>query len=250
MTTPVKINYDTAFGEDDEMSQSDIHNALILYLMNLLTRLFAGQEVGIFTSIQLYGDPLHPGQYKSPDILVIDNCVSEPDQEITSYYIDSEHVAPRVLIEINSEGNWLNDLEEKHDVYQRMGVPEYFVCDPHIERYWTGIWYNEPRLLGWRLQNGSYVRISSEDGRLWSEQLDSYLVMEGYGGRQLHLYDVAGNLRLTGDELAAQLLLERNNEAQRAAQLEIERDAEHSRAQKLEEMLRKLNPNFKEEDLN
>lgn len=236
MDTQIRINYDTAFGEDDEMSQSDIHNALIAYLLQVFEYLFAGQNVGLFTSIQLYGDPQNPGANRSPDVLVIDNFMSGPDHEITAYHIEDTHVPPRVLMEISSESNWINDLEEKHGIYERMGVLEYFVCDPHIERLWTGDWANEPRLIGWRynLQSNGFVRIPEELQGLWSQQLQSYLIMEGYESRQLHMYTQTGQRRLTTSE-AAQT---------QAANERIRADNAEERARKLEELLRQLDPNI------
>ncbi len=205
MGTEVKINYDTAFGEDDEMSQTDVHNNLIIYSMAVLSQLFESQPVGIFTSIQLYGDPLNPGRNKSPDVLVIDNFVSTPDGEITSYYINATNPPPRVLMEISSKENWYEDLEQisKLGNYERMGIPEYFVCDPHPVRVWKYQWLERGRLVGWRF-DPIMRRFDSikpdERGRLWSEGLESWLVMEGHQNRELHLYDNSGHLRLTPEE--------------------------------------------------
>jgi Uma2 family endonuclease len=166
MDTQIHINYDTAFGEDDEMSQTDIHNALIYYLMNVLNRLFSGRNIGVFTSISLYGAPISPSRYKSPDLLVIDGLVSNPNQEIASYRIDSDHPAPSVLMEICSEDNWQQDVEadQKPAIYAQMGVPEYFAVDPHIEQVWTGEWSQQGRLIGWRL-NGQLLLPDDEAER-------------------------------------------------------------------------------------
>jgi Uma2 family endonuclease len=285
MDTQIHINYDTAFGEDDEMSQTDIHNALIAYLMSVLSRLFIGRNIGVFTSISLYGAPLSPSRYKSPDLLVIDGLVSNSNQEIGSYTIDADHPAPRLLMEICSEGNWQNDVEadQKPLTYAQMGVPEYFAVDPHIEQIWTGEWLQQGRLIGWRLntQTHTYDRIPADvNGRLWSEQLNCYLVMEEPYGRTLHLYDTAGQLLLTDEEaerqakLLAQVQLElesRAKLAERQAKLAAERQAEEERQAKLaaqqqaeeeyqaklaaqqqlerlKERLRQLDPNFNEAD--
>ena len=229
MDTQIHIDYDTAFGEDDEMSQTSIHNALIQYLMLVLHQMFLNQNVGVFTSISLYGAPLSPTRYKSPDLLVIDNLVSNPNQEIASYTIDTDHPAPRVLMEICSEGNWQQDVasDQKPQTYAQMGVPEYFAVDPHIEQIWTGEWLQQGRLIGWRLRphTHNYERIIPDArGRVWSEQLNCYLVIEAPFGRTLHLYDGAGQLLLTDAE------------------------AERSRVERLKERLRQLDPNFDENE--
>jgi Uma2 family endonuclease len=271
MDTQIHINYDTAFGEDDEMSQTDLHNALIYYLMSVLSRLFSGRNIGVFTSISLYGAPLSPSRYKSPDLLVIDGLVSNSNQEIASYIINSDHPAPRVLMEICSEGNWQNDVasDQKPLTYAQMGVPEYFAVDPHIEQVWTGEWLQQGRLIGWRLneQTHSYERILADArGWFWSEQLECYLVMEGPFGRTLHLYDMAEQLLLTDEEaerlaklaerlakLAAQQQVETERLAKLAAQqlAETERLARLATEQQMEQLkerLRQLDPNFNETD--
>ncbi len=216
MSTQIQTYPDTsAFGEDYEMSQTDVHNNLIFYLMSVLSQLFESQRVGIFTSIQLYGDPLHPDRNKSPDVLAIDNLLSTPDGEITSYYINDANPPPRVLMEISSKENWYEDLEHISKVgsYERMGIPEYFVCDPHPIRVWKYQWLERGRLVGWRfdpiIQRFDPIE-ADEQGRLWSEGLESWLVMEGHGNRELHLYDQAGNLRLTPEQTQRrQALVER-----------------------------------------
>jgi Uma2 family endonuclease len=266
MDTQISINYDSAFGEDDEMSQTDIHNALIAYLIEVLKRLFSGQRVGVFTSISLYGDPLNLGSYRSPDLLVIDGLVSGPEQEIASYTVTAPKPAPRVLMEICSESTWQldvgADVQQKPAIYARLGVPEYFACDPHIVRIWTGAWLQQGRLVGWRLdrQTRQYVRIVPDgQGRLWSEQLQSWLVMEGQANRELHLYDATGQLRLTGEEAALQLaaserqqrLFEYQQKLAVQEQLKLEQaqlEAERQRNAKLLERLQQLDPDFTEND--
>jgi Uma2 family endonuclease len=243
MDTQINLNYDTAFGEDDEMSQTSIHNGLITYLILILNQLFLNQNVGVFTSISLYGDPLNPSRYKSPDLLVIDGLLATPHIDVASYYIGNGSPPPCVLMEISSEGNWQHDIEpdQKPAMYARMGVPEYFAVDPHIEQVWSEQWRQQGRLLGWQLnsETGLYQSILPDvQGRLWSGQLQSWLVMEGIGNRELHLYDQAGQLRLTGEETA-----------QKQVRLELEqRLAAQLRAEKLQERLRQLDPNFNEDD--
>lgn len=240
MDTQIKIINDRAYGEEDEMSQTDIHNFVINYLLGVLFHLFANQNTGVFTSIDLYGDPEHPRQNKSPDILVIDGIKTRHGQAIKSYTIDEQHAPPRVLMEINSTSNWLTDLDEKYHVYERMRIPEYFVCDPQPERVWTGVWSEEPRLIGWRYSTliQGFVRIPEEPQGLWSEQLESYLRMEGATGTELHLYDREGNRRLSEDANRARIAEQRANDAEQRAKNE---EQEKLKLQKqLEDFLKKF----------
>jgi len=264
MDTQIQTYHDTsAFGEDDEMSQTDVHNNLIIYLIAVLSQLFTEQKVGIFTSIQLYGDPLYPGRNKSPDLLAIDNLMSTPDGEIASYYINDNHPPPRLLMEISSKDNWDEDVEQTYKVgsYERMGIPEYFACDPHPVQVWKKQWLQRGRLVGWRFDPAirRFAPIKADErGRLWSKSLDSWLVMEGHQNRELHLYDGQGNMRLTPTQTQYQQAeAERHQRLIAQSQVEAERhqvlderhqrliaqaqaEAAQRRVQELEDLLRQL----------
>ena len=263
MDTQIKPFYDTsAYGEDEEMSQTDFHNDLIDYMALVIRLIFANQVMGIFKSINLYGDPLTPNIPKSPDLLVIDGVLQDRYHENASYYIGPDNAPPRFLLEVASDSTWPNDVVDKVQVYQRMAVPEYFVADPHIDPVWTGYWRQQGRLIGWRLNPYTqlYERIRPDaQGRLGSVQLNSWLVMEGIGNRQLHLYDEFGQVRLTAAEAALQhqkaaearaeaerqqrLTAEAQTEAERQKRLAAEaaHEAALLRTQELEELLRQIN---------
>ena len=113
MDTQTRPIYDHAYGEDDEMSQSDLHNLLVDYMASVIRLIFANQVVGIFKSINLYGDPLHPITPKSPDLMAIDGLLQNPHHEYISYYIGPDNAPPRFLLEVASESTWLNDLADK-----------------------------------------------------------------------------------------------------------------------------------------
>jgi hypothetical protein len=125
-----------------------------------------------------------------------------------------------VVFEIASDKTWRNDLREKPEEYAQMGVEEYFAYDPHVP---TIRRKNPQRLFGWRLNretNQVVVMPTGQDGRIWSNHLDSFLVPDG---KYLRLYDQFGHLRLTGFEAQT-----------------IRAEMEAQRANKLAEKLRKL----------
>ena len=73
--------------------------------------------------------------------------------------------APDFVLEIGSPSTWRKDLDEKRDIYARMGVTEYWRYDST-----GGDFYGEP-LVGERLADGQYERmemIHESDGRTWS----------------------------------------------------------------------------------
>ena len=144
-----------------------------------------------------------------------------------------------------------------------LGVREYFAFDP--QGYWR-LAGETRRLRGWNYELGRAEPVEiegDEEGRLWSEALQSFLVVEG---RELRVYDRAMNERLTGEEAEKiarqQAEIERRRadaarqqaEAQRRLaeaarqqaeveqqQTEVERQQAEERAKRLARKLRELN---------
>jgi dephospho-CoA kinase len=67
-----------------------------------------------------------------------------------------------VVFEMASKGTWKDDLEDKFDRYEQLGVHEYFLFDPEAE-------YLVPVLQGYRLHGSAYRRIREADGELTCE---------------------------------------------------------------------------------
>jgi Uma2 family endonuclease len=101
---------------------------------------------------------------------------------------------PTVVFEIGSKSTGKADIEQKPIIYQALGVKEYFAFDP--KTYWGR--KQKHRLLGWRYSETKTEELEpDENGRIWSIELASWVVAEG---RDLHLYDVDGKMRLTKAE--------------------------------------------------
>ena len=119
------------------------------------------------------------------------------------------------------------DTDRKLPLYeQTLKTPEYFLFDP------TGD-YLHPRLQGYRLEGGRYVRLESVSGRLHSEQLGLDLVQDG---EMLRLHDPATGeflptsqeqanlIREQADRLAAEARrAEEQDQRAAAAEAEVER---------------------------
>ena len=69
-----------------------------------------------------------------------------------SYFSWREGVVPFTAFEIASEGTWEDDIDKKYDLYERLGVREYFLFDPE------GV-YLVPPLQGYRLNGSAYRRM-------------------------------------------------------------------------------------------
>jgi Uma2 family endonuclease len=243
--------YDTHELEGAELTQSRIHHAIIMHLMLIIQWIFNGngKNVGVTGYINFYQTDSPGETAKSPDIAVVEGLETDPNklEDTPSYYVGEDGPPPMVVFEIASKETWRQDLEDKPAKYQAMGVPEYFVFDPNKRSFWTGQWRKYNRLIGWRKDpvSGQYKLIEKDpDGRLWSEELASWLVVEG---NDLQLYSSDGQLRLTKEEAEArraEVEARRAEIAQRQAEI-ARQDAEAERQEKirLKELLRKLGHN-------
>jgi Uma2 family endonuclease len=231
--------------DEDEMGESNSQFQLSNYLFEVLKWYYQDQNWLVTGNLELHHPAINNSQRKIvPDVMVFkDIDLSEEVQAVlTSWEIDKEHPAPPVVFEISSASTWRNDVKEgehrKQSIYGRIGVQEYFAYDPHPNPVWNNT--DGRRLLGWRYALGSSVPqpISpGEQGRLWSEVLESWL---GADGSHLRLYDWEGQQRLTGSE-AGQLerLAREAEQATHEATLEAERAA-HEAALEVERAAREM----------
>jgi hypothetical protein len=106
-----------------------------------------------------------------------------------------------VVFEIASEETWKKDVAEKPLKYALMGVQEYFFYDPDDSSTWK---HTQRRLIGWQFYKATGAiteMLPDQEGRLWSQHLDSFLVPDGM---YLRLYDSFWQRRLTGEEARTQ----------------------------------------------
>ena len=223
----VHYYYDAHPTEEDLMGETWRHDTLIDYLKAVLRWLFRGQACVIYSNLNFY-HTLNEMEYPvAPDLAVIKG-VENPD--VRSWTVGETGPGPLVVIEVLSEETWKKDLQEKPGKYALMGVQEYFVYDPNEPAIRRG---KPPPLLGWRLdpeQREMVSMVADPAGRLWSEQLESWLVPNG---ALLRLFDRTNRLRLAEAEAEAE---GRRAEAKRA-------EAEARRAEALAEKLRTLGIN-------
>jgi len=242
--------------EEEELGQSRAHFYAIRYLLLILEWLFEsrGQKVGIISEVGLYQTANKLEKPRQPDIAVVDGLEIVPKRKkdySPSYYVGANGPPPRLIFEIASQDTWQADLEEKPPIYARMGVREYFVFDPQPGLgVWTNQWRAKERLIGWRLQaDGSYVELAKdEQGRMWSEELESWLVLDSAKNEQLLLYSAEGELRVNKAEAAQQnSLIERRRAdsaelkafvSQRKANQEAQRAEQESRRAEASEQAR------------
>jgi Uma2 family endonuclease len=248
--------YDTHELEGAELTQSRIHHAVIMRLMLVIQWIFHGKNVGVTGNVNFYqtDNPREPS--KSPDIAVVEGLETDPNrlEDTPSYYVGEDGPPPMVVIEIASKETWRQDLEDKPAKYEAMGINEYFVFDPNKRSLWRGQWRSFNRLIGWRKTPvaGQFELLEKDmKGRLWSEELESWLVVED---NDLQLYMADGQLRLTKEEAEArradaaqqraEVALHQAEIEARRAETEARRAEEATlKAQQLAEKLRKLGLN-------
>jgi hypothetical protein len=197
--------------EEDDMGESNAQFQLIRYLVEVLEWLFRVEKWYIAGNLELYHPEVRNSQSKiTPDVSVFkDIQISlQERQSLISWNIGPGQTTPPVVFEISSQSTWHSDIwageQRKPAIFGRMGVKEYFAYDPHEPPVWSGT--NGRRLLGWRYENAEPIEIQpDEQGRLWSEELNSWLKTDG---KYLRLYDRESNLRLTESEAAHQRIAE------------------------------------------
>ncbi len=133
--------------------------------------------------------------YKGPDLFIVKGT-NGARRRLSWVVWDEDGRYPDVIIELLSASTEREDLGPKKQLYaETFRTAEYFCVAPEVER-----------LLGWHLQDRSYVPIEPDErGWLWSKELGlwlgpwqgSFLAEEH---TWLRFYHPDGTLVLTGEE--------------------------------------------------
>ncbi len=86
----------------------------------------------------------------APDVLVAFGVPAR--RERLSYVIWREGKVPDFILEVASSGTWQNDYGWKRELYERLGVQEYFIFDSRLAP-------GRPRLTAFRLKGGKYEEL-------------------------------------------------------------------------------------------
>lgn len=156
------------------------------------------------------------------------------------YRIAEEGKPPDWVIEVASPSTFKYDVEGKKDLYEAMGVGEYWVYDPQG-------WMHNPRLQGWVLEPGGYRElVDMERPGLVVTLSSEVLGLEfHFDGVDLRMWDPAKqSYLLTLDELGAEVAATKARtaaiEAETAA---IEAETAITKAEGLITNLKTVNPN-------
>ena len=178
-----EVHYPESDGKP--MAESDVHQAVMFDLIHALKTRYSGEpDVYVSGNILLYYVEGNPRASVSPDVLVTWGI---PTGRRKTYLLWKEGRAPGFVVEVTSDTTRNEDLRKKKELYQQLGVEEYFLFDPLDD-------YLRPRLQGHRLAEGRYEPLPpSIDGSLLSRTTGLRLKPEG---ENLRLIDEA-----TGDRL-------------------------------------------------
>jgi Uma2 family endonuclease len=219
--------------DGEPMAESGVHVLAIMLLFQALQDFFRDRpDVFLAADMFWYWEEGNPKARRAPDVMVVPGVGNEPRDSFLSW--QENDTVPATIFEITSKGTWREDLHEKYQDYQRLGVAEYFIFDP-IDRCL------DPRLQGFRLQGKRYRRMRpSADGSLGSR----------FGFRvrtdrtNLRLIDATtGEMLLTRAEQVEQARLELEWVESQAELDRMDAEREHRRAEELAaevERLRRL----------
>ena len=178
----------------------------IVIIKENLELLFADVE-DIFIAGDLFWSPVEAdiNIKNAPDVMVV---FGRPRGKRLSYLQwEEDNIAPQVAFEIRSPSNSPKELRDKFDFYQKYGIEEYYLYDPH-----------KLTLDGWQRRGQRLEPILTMSGWV-SPRLDIRFIMTTEG---LEIYRPDGQKFLTTLEIDR----ERAQQQQRAARAESQLDQE------------------------
>lgn len=197
--------------DGEPLAETFDHLYVLLTTLMVLRHYLAGQQATVLADQYMYYVEGKPNARVAPDVMVIFNV--EPGGR-DNYKIWEEGEVPSVIFEITSEGTQDRDRVFKKNLYEQLGITEYWLYDP------KGEWIPE-RLRGYRLRRDVYEQI--EDGRC--EPLQLRVQIEGNIIGFYH--EDTGEKLLIPDELVA--ALEHESTQRRQATAALERESEQRR---------------------
>lgn len=183
--------------EEEDVADSGAQHDLARYLENLLSWLYRLQGWYVTGNVYILQKDDNP---IAPDIFMCKIALSDTERaKVESWDLrQANRPAPAIVFEIASEATWEKDLGEKVNRYRAMGVEEYFTYDPSDPQVWSD---KTTRLKGWRYEANKPPQavLPDEQGRLWSNVLQRWLVADG---SFLRFYDLNGQIEATPEEVA------------------------------------------------
>jgi Uma2 family endonuclease len=221
--------------EGDYIVESDLHGLLCDYIAAVIRSRFASDpSVLVLSDTGVYwDDPALSYTHHSPDIAVIFG-IKNRKPEYRSFRVGTEGVRPRLIIELVSPNNRVNDIETNVEQYHEVEIPTYIIADrEHLGDPW--------KLIGYQRRPDTYIPLPSDaNGRIWLQALGLWL---GAVDTRLVCFDRNGNEIGDYHAMVQQAKSERQRaetEKQRAETEKQRADAAEAKAKALEEELARL----------
>jgi Uma2 family endonuclease len=180
-----EIHYPESDGEP--MAETELHLQEMVYVWEGLADHFeADPDVFVGADMFLYYRKGDPAAVVAPDGFVVKGVPKRPPghRGRRKYLLWKEGKVPCFVLETTSSSTRRKD-EEKREIYERLGIAEYFQFDPEGD-------YLDPRLQGLRLVGGQDRRYRparpEPDGSLLSQTTGVLFRVEG---ERLRLTDAA-----------------------------------------------------------
>lgn len=180
--TPKVLYYLESDGEP--MAETPEHLEAMLCLIGALQTHFSQrQDVSVAGNQFMYWVEDDPSQRVAPDVYVVFGVPKNPPRP--TWKVWEQGKAPDVIMKVSSRSTAPEDFGKKHQIYERLGVKEYFLIDVTRE------YLIEPVVL-YRLSGAEFVPQPCEhpaelEWRAYSELLGLYVVVrwqdERYRGR-------------------------------------------------------------------
>jgi Uma2 family endonuclease len=156
--------------DGEPMAETDKHRDLLLETVEGLKRYYSEEpEVYVTGNLLFYYVEGVAEECIAPDIMV---CFGVPKGDRRIYKLWEENVIPSLIIELASHSTFKKDRTEKRELYESLGVKEYFIYNPEYPK-------TLPSMIGYRLSHGEYEVLRIENGRVSSQVLGLVLVDTG-----------------------------------------------------------------------
>jgi Uma2 family endonuclease len=243
-------------GDGQPMTESDATRDYLIYAVEVLRLHFESRrQVYVSGNLFIYYEEGNPKAVVSPDVFVIFGVSSRPRRSYKTWQEDGK--LPSFILEITSNTTKNKDEQDKPQLYQRLGVQEYFQYDPTAD-------YLTPQLKGRQLVNGAYEPLPLSQTAEGIPYIASAVL-----GLDLHLrenpkalglaplpkalrfYDPQTGVVLPNRQEVEEQLIEAQQERDTAQQerdtAQQERDVAQQKAQRLAQRLRELGIDPEEE---
>ena len=185
---PAAIDYPS--GDGKPMAENDWQLRAILDAVGVLDLHFRDRpDVYVSGDLFLYYEEGDPGARVAPDVFV---AFGVPKHNRLVYKLWEEGPAPAFVMEVASRGTWRDDDGRKAELYERLGVKEYWQYDPTGE-------YLGLHLKGRRLVSGRYEPqpvVESLDGTVFLRSETLGLDFRVKGEEERCFFDPAAGRRL------------------------------------------------------